>query len=258
MDATHSIGGSTPTHPRGPGGADHGAAPGPVQADAYGLNLDPLATCLSCTSARAGKNSSGAEARELRVAGESVSEGQVPANGYANGALVMVPFNGLVRCAVAGWDGTTTSNRDTSQAGARGALLDLDLDHGTIATVTVVDSASEATYGESSSRAHSRSDGAQADLGQGSHHLVVLHSESASEGRGDASLAAVDGVQLMRSEQAPPDSAIALSGVTSITLLHRDGSGGGVASARDGRSQRVMTMGTTWVGSPSADPQPLQ
>jgi hypothetical protein len=257
VDATHSIAGSTPPI-AGLAGADHGAAPRPVQADAYGLNLDPLATCLSCTSAQAGKNSSGAEGRELRVAGESISEGQVPANGYASGALVAVPFNDVVRCAVAGWNGSTTANRDSSQAGARSALLDLDVGHGTLATVTVVESTSEATYGDSSSRAHSRSDGARADLGAGSLRLVVLHSEGASDGPGDASLASVDGVRLIRSEQLSPDNGIALFGVTSVALLHSDGSGGLVAAASDGRSQRLMTVGTTWVGSPSEDPQPLR
>jgi hypothetical protein len=241
----------------GPGGVVRGAAPGPVQADAYGLNLDPLATCVSCTSARAGENSTGAEGRELRVAGESVSEGQVPANGYANGWLVAVPFNDAVRCAVAGWNGSTSANGESSRADARGALLDLDVGHGSLATLSLFDSASEAEYSDSSSRAHSSSDGARGGLGGGALRLVVLHSEGSSDGRGDTSLVSVDDVQLMRSARPAPDG-IAVPGVTSVSLLHSDGSGGLVVSASDGRAQRVMTVGTTWVGSPSADPQPLQ
>ena len=235
----------------------HGAVPGPVQADAYGLNLAPLATCVSCTSARAGQNSTGAEGRELRVAGESVSEGQVPANGYANGWLVAVPFNDAVRCTVAGWNGSTSANGESSRADARGALLDLDVGHGSLATLSLFDSASEAEYSASSSRAHSSSDGARGGLAGGALRLVVLHSEGTSDGSGDTSLVSVDDVQLVHSAQPAPDG-IAVPGVTSVSLLHSDGSGGLVASASDGRAQRVMTVGTTWVGSPSTDPQPLQ
>src|SRR5207253_604471 len=56
--------------PQGAGQANSGGdtpTTGSLEADAYGVNLDPLATCLSCTSAQAGRNSSSAEGREFRL-----------------------------------------------------------------------------------------------------------------------------------------------------------------------------------------------
>jgi hypothetical protein len=231
---------------------------GPLEADAYGVNIDPLATCLSCTSARAGRNSSGAEGREARVAGESLSEGQVPANGYANGTLVALPSNSLLRLAVAEWDGHSSANRDASRGHARGALLDFGLGDGGIATGTVCDSTSDATYGASGWHARGESNGARAGLAGGRLALVVLHSEGSSNEPGHAYLASVNGEEVMPSHRTGDDRKVTVPRVTSVGLLHSDGSGGLVASASDGRAQRVVGVGTTWVGSPSADPQPLQ
>jgi hypothetical protein len=231
---------------------------GPLEADAYGVNLDPLATCLSCTSAQAGPNSSAAEGREFRLAGESVCEGQVPANGYANGTLVALPSNPLLRLAVAGWDGYATANRGASRSHARGALLDFAFGDGGIATVTIGDSTSDATYSGSTSHARSDSNGARVGMGGGRLALVVLHSEGSSDAPGHAYLASVNGDEVMRSNQASDDNRVTVPRVTSVALLHSDGSGGLLASASDGRAQRVVAVGTTWVGSPSADPQPLR
>jgi hypothetical protein len=243
----------------GPTSTDGGTpVAGPLQADAYGVNLDPLATCLSCTSAQAGRNSSAAEGREFRLAGESVSEGQVPANGYANGTLVALPSNPLLRLAVAGWDGYATANRGASRSHARGALLDLAFADGGIATVTVGDSTSDATSSGSASHARSDSNGARAGLGEGRLALVVLHSEGSSDAPGHAYLASLNGDEAMTSNRATDDNRVTVPRVTSLALLHSDESGGLLASASDGRAQRVVAVGTTWVGRPSADPQPLQ
>jgi hypothetical protein len=222
------------------------------------VNLDPLATCLSCTSAQAGPNSSAAEGRELRLAGESVCEGQVPANGYANGTLVALPSNPLLRLAVAEWDGYATANRGASRSHARGALLDVAFGDGGIAAATMGDSTSDATYSGSAPHARSDSNGARAGLGGGRLALVVLHSEGSSDAPGHAYPASVNGEEVMPSNRARDDNRVTVPRVTSVALLHSDGSGGLLASASDGRAQRVVAVGTTWVGSPSADPQPLR
>jgi hypothetical protein len=234
-----------------------GAAPPPVQADAYGVNVEALSTCLSCTSARAERGSSGGEGR-TRVAGESVSEGQVPANGYANGTLVAAPFNDLLHCSVAGWNGSTAADRNSSRGDARSALLDLSVGDGSFATVTLLDSASEAGYDESSSRARSRSDAARAALGGGWLGVVVLHTDGSTDGPGHTSVLSVDGVGRVRPLEPEGGRVTMIAGVTTVSLLHSDTSGGLVASASDGRDQRVLAVGTTWAGSPSADPQPLR
>jgi hypothetical protein len=232
--------------------------PGRLEADAYGLNLDFLATCLSCTSAQAGPNSSGAEGRELRLAGESLSEGQVPANGYSNGAVVVVPSNPLLRLAVADWDGYATANHGASRGHARGALLDLGCGDGRLITATAGDSTSDATYSGSASHARSESNAARAGLGGGRLALVVLHSEGSSDKPGHAYLASVNGQELTPAGKANDDNGISVPPLASVALLRSEGSGGVVASASDGRAQRVVGIGTAWVGSPSTDPQPLR
>jgi hypothetical protein len=229
----------------------------PLEADAYGLNVDAIATCLSCTSAQAGRNSSGAEGRELRLAGESVSEGQVPANGYANGRLVALALP-LLQLAVAEWDGYNTANRGASQGHARGALLDFALGDTGIAAGTIGESTSDATYSGSGSHARGSSNLARVGLGGGRLGVVVLHSEGSSDAPGHAYLASVNDREVMPSQRAGDDTRITVPRVTSVGLLQSDGSGGLVASASDGRAQRVVGVGTTWVGSPSADPQPLR
>jgi hypothetical protein len=239
------------------GGSGTIRAAGPVQTDAYWVNLEPLATCVSCTSAGAGRDSSGAEGRELRVAGETASEGQIPANGYANGSAFTLPTTGVVELAIAGWGGSTSADRESSRGEARCSLVRLDLGDGRVATMTVAGSTSEAGYDDASSHARSRSDAARLTAQSGSFDLMLLHSESSSDAPGHTDLASVDGVEMLRSDR-DGSGEITIPGVTSVALLHGDRSGGLVAAAGDGRAQRVVTVGGTWVGSPSADPQPLR
>ena len=123
---------------------------------------------------------------------------------------------------------------------------------------SILESRSEAGYSQSSSHARSQSDVARVTAPHGSFDLVLLHSDSSSDAPGHASLASVDGVEVMRSGRDGDGRGIVLPGVTSVALLHSDQSGGLVASASDGRAQRVLAVGTTWVGSPPADPEPMR
>jgi hypothetical protein len=230
----------------------------PIQADAYGANLDFLGTCLSCTSARAGPNSSGAEARELRLAGEPVCEGPVPANGYSSGSLFTLPANPILRLAIADWDGVTRADRSSSQAHARGALLELAPGDGGLSTITVGESRSDASYGGPSSHASSESNGADAGLGGGQIAIVVLHSEGSSDGPGRVYLASVNGKEALPSTRHRGDNRITVPLVTTMAVLQGDATGAVVGSVSDGRSQRMVGIGTTWVGNPSSDPQPLR
>ena len=229
---------------------------GPLQADAYGVNLDSLNTCLFCTSAQAGPRSSQGEARAVRLAGEPVAEGQIPANGYDNGALIRIPANGLVSLAVADWDGDTTHNGTSGQAHSRTALADLAFAGGG-STATVGNSRSNAVWSGSRSRATSETDGARVDLAGGPVHLVFLHSEGSSKGPGSVYLFSVNGWQTL-----PSSGARGGSGTTDrlarVALLQADSAGAAVGIVNDGKAQRVVSIGTTWVGSPSSDPEPLQ
>jgi hypothetical protein len=226
-------------------------------ADAYGANIDVLATCLSCTTAQAGPNSSRAEGRELRLAGESLSEGQVPANGYSNGALFVLPENPLLRLAIAGWNGFTTANQNGSQAHARGALLELAPVDGEAAAVTAGESTSDATYNGRASRGSSESNALRAGLMGGQVGLVVLHSESSSESPGRVYVASVNGRETLPTSVASGDHGVTVPRTTRVDVLQSDRDGAIVGSASDGKSQRMVGIGSTRVGSPAADPQPL-
>jgi hypothetical protein len=226
-------------------------------ADAYGANIDVLATCLSCTTAQAGPNSSRAEGRELRLAGESLSEGQVPANGYSNGALFVLPENPLLRLAIAGWNGFTTANQNGSQAHARGALLELAPVDGEAAAVTAGESTSDATYNGRASRGSSESNALRAGLMGGQVGLVVLHSESSSDSPGRVYVASVNGQETLPTSVASGDHGVTVPRTTKVDVLQSDRNGAIVGSASDGKSQRMVGIGSTRVGSPAADPQPL-
>jgi hypothetical protein len=242
-------------HPAAPGGGPE--VGGSTLADAYGANVDFLATCLSCTTAQAGPNASRAEGRELRLAGESLSEGQVPANGYSNGALFVAPENPLLRLAIAHWDGYTAANQSSSRAHARGALLELAPADGGAATLTAGESTSDATYGGRGSRGSGESNGLRLGLLSGKVGLVVLHSESSSDSSGRVSVLSVNDQETLPTSAASGQHVVTVPGATKVAVLQSDGEGALIGSVSDGRSQRMVGIGSTRAGRPAADPQPL-
>jgi hypothetical protein len=252
-NAVQTVRASEDTHPQAGGGSDVVVA---ILADAYGANVEFLGTCMSCTTAQAGPNAAGAEGREVRLAGEPVSEGQVPSNGYSSGAIFVLPQNPLLRLVIGDWDGWTTADRDASRAHARGALLQLAPADGSAARVSVGESSSDATYSERASRGRSESSGLRADLMSGGIALVVLHSESSSDSPGRVFVASLNGREMPQSTSGASGHH-GVPGAASVTVLQCDGASAVIGSASDGRSQRIVDAGSTRVGSPVADPQRL-
>ena len=228
-----------------------------ILADAYGADVDFAGTCLSCTSAQAGPDGSRAEGRELRLGDESLSEGQVPANGYSNGAFFALPENPLLRLAIADWEGSTTANRNSSHAHARGALLELAPADGSAASLIVGESASDATYSGGASRGSGESNGLRAGLLGGRLVFVLLHSESSSDSPGRVCVASFNGDETLPSSVTSGIHGVTVPGATKVTVLETDEAGAIIGSASDGRSQRMVAIGSTRVGRPADDPQPL-
>jgi|HubBroStandDraft_6_1064221.scaffolds.fasta_scaffold131918_2 hypothetical protein len=246
---------SQDTHPQAGGGSD---VVGAILADAYGANVEFLGTCVSCTTAQAGPNASGAEGREVRLAGEPLSEGQVPSNGYSGGALLALPQNPLLRLVIGDWDGWTTADRNASRAHARGALLQLAPADGSAATVSAGESSSDASYSERASHGRSESNGLRAGLMSGRIALVVLHSESSSDSAGRVFVASLNGQEIPQpASGANGHQGVTVPGVAYVSVLQSDGASAVIGSASDGRSQRIVGAGSTRVGSPVADPQRL-
>jgi hypothetical protein len=178
--------------------------PAALEADAYLMNIDPLATCLSCTSAHA------------------------------------------------------TEGRTGSRSHARAGLLDLAVARGNIASARVGESQSDGVYRGSGSHARSETNGARIDLLGGGSGAVVLHADGSSDSPGHQYLAAIDGVELLPSTGRTVRDGVTVQRALSVALLHEDSTGGAVAVVADGRGQRFARVGATWVGTPSADPQPLR
>jgi hypothetical protein len=244
---------SQDTRPQAGGGSD---VVGAILADAYGASVEFLGTCVSCTTAQAGPNAAGAEGREVRLAGEPLSEGQVPSNGYSSGALLVLPQNPLLRLVIADWDGWTTADRSASRAHARGALLQLAPADGSAARVSAGESSSDATYSERVSSGRSESNGLRADLMSGGITLVVLHSESSSDSAGRVFVASLNGREMPQSTSGASGHH-GVPGAAYVTVLQCDGTSAVIGSASDGRSQRIVGAGSTRVGSPVTDPQRL-
>jgi hypothetical protein len=159
--------------------------------------------------------------------------------------------------AVAGWDGSTTADRESSRAHARGSLLELAPADGHAATLIAGESSSDAAYSARGSRGNGESNGLRAVMMGGQLTLVVLHSESSSDSSGRVYVASVNGQETLPTSVASGDHGITVPGGTRLTVLQSDGTGAHVGSASDGRSQRMVGIGSTRVGSPAADPQPL-
>jgi len=160
--------------------------------------------------------------------------------------------------AICDWDAATTADRTSSHARAHGELLDLAPGDGGQARLTIGESTTEAVHGGPSSDAESRSEGARIDLGQSRVFLVLLHSESASDNSGSVYLASLNGREVVPSSGRDEHDSVTVPLITTLAVLHRDATGAVIGSVSDGRSQRVIGVGSTWAGHPSADPQPLR
>jgi hypothetical protein len=123
--------------------------------------------------------------------------------------------------------------------------------------VTVAESRSDAVWSRSGSQGSGESTAARAVLAGGRLSLVVLHSQGSSQGAGSVSLLALNGVDIAPSQGAEGGSGLT-DPIAHLTVLQTDRSGAVVGKVDDGRAQRVVSVGTTWMDNPSTDPQPLR
>jgi hypothetical protein len=231
----------------------------PVGATAHVLYADFLGTCLACTSAEARPGQSAAEGRGSRLVGEPGSEGQAPANGYAQGSLLSLPVNPLLHLALSEWEGRTWAADGSSGAHARAALVDLVVVDPGLVHVTAGDARSDAVATRSGSDATSDTNGLTAVADGGALSVVVLHADSSNGETGRAYLASVNGNVVLESQRGIPDPTVAASRVLHLRLLHGDRDGADVGSAQDGKSQTVVGLISGRTGTPGdATGEPLR
>jgi hypothetical protein len=215
--ATVASAGVTPLTGSAP--ASHGSA--------SAVNLEVLATCISCTSAEAGTHRPQGRSAALRVLGREISGGESVSNASQKGALVALPDNPLLNVAIAHWRTFTgiDGERSTSYSHSRAALVDLALLGGTPAesllTVALLESTSNATYTGALSQGDAADNGADITALHGGLALVVLHSETSSDGPGSSYLVSINGSRLPSSGLPGKGDGIPITipGVLTLTLL---------------------------------------
>jgi hypothetical protein len=219
-------------------------------ATAHILYADFLGTCLSCTSAQAGPQQSGGEARGTRLLNEPAYEGQAPANGYDDGAMVSLPTNPLLRLAIDRWQVRSWASDTRSGAHAQATLLDLVLVDPSLLHLTAGDARSDAETVGGGSAASSQSDALTASAAGGTIEVVLLHADSSSRGTGSTYIVRMNsGSALLESRDAATNCSVAVNRVACLRLLHGDRDGAEVGSAQDGRSQPVVGLVTGWSGA---------
>lgn len=232
-------------------------APGSVKTSAYGLNAGVLGLCLSCANAQAGPGFAGAEARELCLVITCLSYGQVPANGYSGGWLLSLPPNDLVSLAVGRWYGSTSSRPSSSEAHSETSLIELLVGPDGLAGVTVLRSRSSANWDGARTQGHSSSTAVEGYVAGGP-TLAVGRSEASNGAPGRVSVVSVNDGAVTPSGAGAAGEDVEVPKVVEVAVLRGDDGTALIGSAKDGKSQTFLDVGSTWAGPPEADPQPLQ
>jgi hypothetical protein len=215
-----------------------------------GVNLDPLGTCISCTNASAGSNSSASESRELKVADESIAEGQGPTNGYNYGSAFSLPPNSLLSAALGYFQMDNRADRNTSEAHSSGTLADVRLGDGQMANLAILESRSNASY-SAASGAHrdGTSSGMRANLDGGTMAVVLLHSESSSEGSGRVYLLHINDRDVASAEQLGGGPPLDVPRVATVRLFRTGPDGAVVGAVQDGSSNQAAGIVATSANS---------
>ena len=257
--ATLGAAGARPVATASPGGAgaqtataqrsSDGSEPSTRYGTGDGVNLDPAGTCVSCTNASAGDNSSASESRELKVADESIADGQGPTNGYTGGSAVTLPTNSLLGLALGYFQMDNRAGRTASEAHARGTLADLRLADGQVASLAVLESSSNATWSPArGARRDGTSNGVEAGAGGPGDRtaVVLLHSDSSSDGAQHVYLLHVNGREVGSTDQLRGGpSPVLVPRVGSVSVLQASPDGAVIGGVQDGSSNRAADVVST-------------
>jgi hypothetical protein len=217
-----------------------------------GVNLDPLGTCISCTSASAGKDSSASDSRELKVADESISEGQGPANGYTGGSALSLPPNSLLAVALGYYQLDNHADHGSSEAHSHATFADLRLVDGSVASVAILQSHSNASH-SAAGGVHRDASSSALNLGLngGQMAVVVLHSDSSSSAPGHVYLVQVNDREVASAEQLGGATPLVIPRVATISLLRNGPDGAVVGGVQDGSSNQAAGVVATSANAPT-------
>jgi hypothetical protein len=241
-----------PAAPSGTPADSGGVTPAPAGgATANVLQVNPIDTCVSCTSANAGPGSASARATAIRLLGNNLSGGESSSSGKNSGALLAVPASPLLSLAIADWEAATAAG-SSSTSHSRAALVDLAIGPtgtsghsggapaGAI-TVAVLEATSDAGYQGLSSNGSGANNGVHVNVGNGALVVILLHSDASSANTGSAYVIGINGNKLITSEQTGGSGVpIAVPGVIGLILLQVNANGGGGAAASVGNVHDLL------------------
>jgi hypothetical protein len=221
-------------------------------ATGNGLKVNVLDTCISCTSATAGAGSSMGESHALRLLGNDISAGAASSNGANSGALLALPANPLLGLALADWMNQAQAMGIDSLAHARSALVDASVGNGQVATLAVLEGMSNAAYNGSMSHGDGATNGADLTLLNGGLAVILLHSESSSNGGQMVYVLSLNGSKVLASDQGVGSIPISIPGVIDIDLL-QTAADGGLSSAALGTVADLLGQNGPVAGVLSTD-----
>ena len=210
-----------------PGGSTSqaGAASGSSSAAPF---TDPTGNvCVSCTSATSQGGSGSARANELALMGDGFSGGGADGNSSGSGSIVAVAAGPAVSAQVARWMASSSSSGSSGTSTAGADLVSAQLGQ-QLVTVGVLDSQSNA--GSSQDSTGSTGSGSSSTSGltlgglNGAVAVILVHSDSSSNGQGSAYLASLNGQEI--GSTGTSSIPIVIPGVGTIDLVPASSSGG--------------------------------
>jgi hypothetical protein len=218
------------------------SAPPPGRASGNAAGLGLVDGCISCSGATAGPGSSQAQARGLRVLGLDLA-GSGNSCDTPRGALLGLPVGSLVNLGVADW---SCSSRP-GEASARSALVDLGVDGDEIASASILEGHSEATYDAGASHGDGVTNAVDLRVLHGAVAVRLLHTESTSEGTRSVEVARVNDLSVLGSTSSDGGVPVDVPGVVSVDLL-RTTAAGGIGGAAVGNVSDVLASNGQQIG----------
>jgi len=194
--------------------------------------IDPTGSaCVSCTTAQSQGGSASAASNELWLLGLGLAGGRSSDNADRSGSIVALDVGPIASVAVARWMATSASSPSAASSGANADLTTARIGD-QLLTVAVLDSQSEASSSQdaSGSRAHgaAATDLLDASALHGQVAVILVHSNSSSDGKAHAYIASLNGHELGSSGGG--SVPIVVPGVGTIVLVPAAAQGGDSSS----------------------------
>jgi hypothetical protein len=220
-------------------------------SNADAINIDPLGTCIGCTGAGAAPRDSSSYSRSIRVADESLAEDESPANGYTSGSILGLPPNSLLALAIGTWHADNRHDATSAEGHSYANAGELAVGDGTVASLVLFEAQSDASRSPHGHHASGSSNAVHASLVSGQVMLIVLHSDSSSDGPGHVYVAQVNQNQLMTSDELSGGQPATVPKVATLNLLRTGSEHAVVFELADGQSNGAAEIVSTSTGNTS-------